>query len=748
MLTADPVVSVIVANFNGEKFLPDALTSARAQTLRAIEIIVIDDASSDASLEIANSFARADDRIHVIAQKVRSGPGAARNAGLAVARGKWIAVLDSDDMMHPSRLEDLVREAERSGADICADDLLVFQEGAPPTSHLSRRQRELEWLSAAEFVDRIYSREPSLGYLKPLIRMSFIAAHGIRYDPDLTIGEDYNLILQLLAKGAKFRLLSSLGYFYRKHSNSISHRLSGQNLDRMLAADERLRPLFAESAQDVARAFERRRASIERAMAFADIVSSLKARKFGEAGLTAIRNPSAIPLLAMPVAARLRRLRSRRKEEKAGGNGKQICLISRQRLVGCTNGSSTYLINLAAALRNAGHSITLISPSVATLGRWPFLLMRPEMQVFDEMHIRGAWKINRRLRIAKAPRIALSAAMAIAARFASRFGIRIASWDRPAPYAIAEPWHREELIYIARHAPRTTTMVLADYAFTTPAIPYVLAPSARSAVVMHDLLSARAERFRAQKLSDSVTTLDEAAEVKLLQQADVTIAIQKAEAEAIQRLLPDRQVVLTPHPTRAVAAPQAGDRTTVLFVGSSTAPNVIGLQWFLEEVWPEINRRMRNCRLVVAGSIASSFPKAVAGVQFLGVVADLEPLYEQAGVVISPLTIGSGLKIKLIEALGHGKAIVATSASTEGCEDEVVQATLQRDTAQGFADAVVELLDNDALRRAKSAQALDVARRLYSLEASYEELLAFANADASTSDSLPAPCATSKPMVE
>src|SRR5690606_15487593 len=151
----------------------------------------------------------------------RSGPGGARNAGLAVARGLWIAILDSDDMMHPTRLEGLVQEAERSGADICADDLLVFQEGAPPTSHLSRRQRGLGWLSATEFVGRIYSREPSLGYLKPLIRTSFLAAHGIRYEPDLTIGEDYDLVLQLLAKGAKFRLLSSIGYFYRKHSNSI-----------------------------------------------------------------------------------------------------------------------------------------------------------------------------------------------------------------------------------------------------------------------------------------------------------------------------------------------------------------------------------------------------------------------------------------------------------------------------------------------------------------------------------------------
>lgn len=265
---------------------------------------------------------------------------------------------------------------------------------------------------------------------------------------------------------------------------------------------------------------------------------------------------------------------------------------------------------------------------------------------------------------------------------------------------------------------------------------------------MHDLLSARAERFRAQQLSDSVTALDQAAEVRLLRQADVTIAIQKLEADAIQRLLPDRRVLLTPHACGAVAAPQTGDRSTVLFVGSSTAPNVIGLQWFLATVWPEVARRLRDSRLLVAGSVGSSFPKVIAGVQFLGIVANLDTLYKQAGVVISPLTIGSGLKIKLIEALGHGKAIVATSASTEGCENEVVQATLQRDSAQDFADAVVELLSNDTLRRTKATQALDVARRLYSPEASYKELLAFARYDEPTGAPHYAPCTAPKPMAE
>src|SRR5690606_492245 len=226
---------------------------------------------------------------------------------------------------------------------------------------------------------------------------------------DLPIGEDYDLVVQLLAKGAKFRLLDSPGYFYRKHSQSISHRMSGQNVAQMLAADAHLRALFPADTTAVGRAFDERRASIERAAAYSDIVAALKAGNWREAGATAIRSPRAIPLLLMPIFARVRRLRARFTNAAAGNDEKRVCLISRQRLIGNTNGSSTYVLALARALRNSGHKITLISPSGATFGRWPFLRLLPEMSVFDEIHIRGAWRLGSRLYVAKDPRIALAA---------------------------------------------------------------------------------------------------------------------------------------------------------------------------------------------------------------------------------------------------------------------------------------------------------------------------------------------------
>lgn len=725
MPSPDPIVSVVVANFNGERFLADALTSALKQTLSEIEVIVVDDASTDGSLEIARAFERKDKRVRVLTRQAQSGPGGARNDGLAAAKGRWIAILDNDDMMHVSRLEQLVREAEATGADVCADDLLIFQAGATPTTLLSARQRKRGWISAADFIsgNKLLSREPALGYLKPLVRTAFLREHDISYNMDLPIGEDYDFVVKLLAKGARFRLLDMLGYFYRKHASSISHRMSAENVAQMLAADGRLRALFDANADGVARAFDARRASIERAAAFSALVAAIKGRKWRDAAALALSNPRAIPLLAMPVAARLRGLKPSNEQRT---RDPRVCLISRQRLVGPSNGSSTYVLALVRALRDAGHKITLVSPSLSTFGRWPFLFLRPEMDVFDEIHIRGAWRLGNRLYVARDPRIALAAASAIAARLAARVGFKIPSWDRPAPYAVAEPWRREDQIFVARHAPRPAGLVLADYAFTTPAIPYALAPTAPSAVIMHDFFSERAGRFREQKLSDSVASLDRDAEANLLRQADAVIAIQKLEAAEVARLLPDRRVILAPLASDVATAPQPGDRQTALFVGSNTAPNVIGLRWFLDEVWPKITAKVAGCRLVVAGSVASAFPAPIPDVRFLGMVPHLEPLYAEAGVVVSPLTVGSGLKIKLVEALGKGKAIVATSVTTEGCEEAVVEAICEHDDAEAFAEAVVALFTDDELRRAKAAQALDAARQIYSPEACYRDLLAFA----------------------
>jgi succinoglycan biosynthesis protein ExoO len=720
-----PIVSVLIANFNGGAFVADALASAARQSLRDIEIIFVDDASTDESLAIARDFARGDGRVRIISLETNSGPSAARNAGLAAAQGRWVAILDSDDFMHPDRLDRLVGEAQRSGAQICADDLIIFQEGRKAESFLGMAETAPRWVTTTEFVasNQVFGSKPPLGYLKPLIDLAFLRRHGLSYRPSLRIGEDYDLVLQLLIEGARYRLTRELGYFYRRHASSISHRIAVADVERLLEADAAMRQSLVDAPQSLVPAWNGRRRSLERALAYSYVIDALKKGQWSRASRVVARHPGVLPLLRMPLAAKLKRLLSKASRTEPAPPERQVCLIARQRLVGNTNGSSTYLLSLCEALRSHGYRISLICPSPATFGRWPALYLRPEMDVFDQIFMRKSLRVGRRLFVAKDPRVFLSAALTVAEKLLLRLRILGRSRVKPAPYAIAVPWSKEDQLFVAQHAPRSSRVVIADYAFVSPAIPYAMCPKARSLVVMHDLFCSRTDQFAGVSASDSVASIDEATELAFLGAADAVIAIQANEARFVAERLPQRHVIVAPMATDTVDDPEPGDGLTVLFVGSSTAPNVVGLRWFLDDVWPQLRRERPDCELLVAGRVQQAFHDTPTGAHFLGMVDDLEPLYQRAAVVISPLLVGSGLKIKLIEALGRGKAVVATSVTVDGVADQVRSAVTIADTAVDFAGAVLGLLSDDQLRLQKCQEALQVAKRSFSPAACYADLL-------------------------
>ena len=116
-------VSVIIPVYNGEKYLEDTLKSISAQTLSEIEILCVDDGSTDHSWEILQQFAAQDSRIVLLKQK-NAGAGAARNYGLKTAKGKYIAFIDSDDL-YPSvhTLQMMYEAAEKNQALICGGSL-------------------------------------------------------------------------------------------------------------------------------------------------------------------------------------------------------------------------------------------------------------------------------------------------------------------------------------------------------------------------------------------------------------------------------------------------------------------------------------------------------------------------------------------------------------------------------------------------------------------------------------------------
>ncbi|MEH3046360.1 glycosyltransferase family 2 protein [Sphingomonas adhaesiva] len=276
-----PAVSILIVARNTGPYIGDAILSARRQTRRDIEIVVVDDASTDDTRAIAERHAAEDARVRVL-DGPRAGLAAIRNASLAAARGRWAAILDSDDLLHPSHVERLVAAAERTGAELVAANMVSFsiEEGVTRTSLFAdtpdwRQERGID-LAAFVRSNGVAAGGVSTGYLKPLFAMDFLRTHGLEYDLRLRIGEDYDLVARALAKGARYIFLPRPTYFYRRHAASTSHRTSLRDLDALMAASDALPRLTRDP--DVLAAVARRTAGIASAQAHGRAVEALKAR--------------------------------------------------------------------------------------------------------------------------------------------------------------------------------------------------------------------------------------------------------------------------------------------------------------------------------------------------------------------------------------------------------------------------------------------------------------------------------------
>lgn len=728
-----PVCSVIVANHNAGPYLAAALGSLLSQTLAKIEIIIADDGSSDESLAIARQAVLSDPRVSLLESTAQTGPGEARNRAIAASRGTWLAIMDSDDIIHPDRLHTLISYAEENRIDIVADDLMLFYENDdPPTFHLGKTLVEPTAIDLETFIraNNFYSRTPALGYLKPVIRRRLLGDNEISYDPRLRIAEDYDLLLRLIAAGGKFTILPERMYFYRRHSRSTSHRLRHSDLMAMLTADAEFKFGLKNATPGVLQALEARKDSIERALCFDRMVMLIKAGEWQAAFGEATSNPGAAALLRLPVLARLRRFAAlpRRRLKRPDPARHGVHVLSRNRVVGSESGSSAYLLSICQAAKSAGHELHLTFPSTAMFGRTPFLRLRPEMAMFTSIRFRDCWQMGS-LVVTRDLGVWIKAIKGAVDPVLRRIGVRIEGLSKKAPYSVMVVWKPEDYLFVADRVRGNATVLLADYAFLTEGFPYALSPAARRVVVMHDLFSGRSAMFERQGLPDPerVITLEE--ETRRLGMAELVLAIQNEEAEAVRPQLPRTAVVVAPMAVPIVAAPRPGLDDTLLFVASNTAANVEGLKWFVANVLPTVRAARPAARLDVVGTVARGFSakdsEAAEGVSFHGLVPDLEPYYRDAGVVISPLQMGSGLKIKLVEALANGKAIVATTTTLQGVEDICRPYVVPIDDALLFAQEVTALLSNAPLRARRAEMALDLAHRHFSAAACYGPMLDF-----------------------
>ncbi len=395
-------------------------------------------------------------------------------------------------------------------------------------------------------------------------------------------------------------------------------------------------------------------------------------------------------------------------------------LVSKQRIVGPTNGSSAYVLALAKTIRDSGFDVWLIQPSAQIAGRTPVLRMSDDLTVFARHEILAMERIGHSA-IAYSPAVwwgFVTGAFKLIAR--KLLGNRGFLADRPRPYSIALPWNGREKLFVEQHAAlagERLKLVIADYVFSTEAFAHVPTET-RTAIIMHDLFCRRDGKGQ-----DSVALLEERAEVDLLNRADWVLAIQSEEQAFVEQNCPHSEAILAGMPALIVDEPQPGHDDRLLFIGSDTAPNSVGLTWFCEEVWPRVLKSRPQARLDVVGTVGRKFENAAyPQVRFLGLVDDLTAVYRDAGILLSPLTFGSGLKIKLVEAMGHGKAIVATPVTLQGVEDICEGAVINESEPGAMAEAIIALAGKRDARGDLGARALECARQHFSAQSVHAEL--------------------------
>ena len=214
-----PLITVIVPVYNVEKFLSQSIKSILGQTIADLQIILVDDGSTDCSGKICDKFAAQDSRISVIHQK-NSGVSVARNAGLKEATGKFIVFADSDDIVPENAYETLLGQSE--GCQMVIGQVRLMTELGDLldlTGQFGCRQIDCNEFLRDLFEER---RFPYLGYpIDKIFDRELIEQNNIRFDETIKLNEDRLFVLQYLLHCKTIHCVDQVVYFYRQRSSGV-----------------------------------------------------------------------------------------------------------------------------------------------------------------------------------------------------------------------------------------------------------------------------------------------------------------------------------------------------------------------------------------------------------------------------------------------------------------------------------------------------------------------------------------------
>lgn len=207
-----PLISIIMPAYNSERFIEDAIRSVLSQTYQNWELLIIDDCSTDDTYEDAMCIAANDPRINVFKNEVNSGAAVSRNNGVSLAKGEYVAFLDSDDLWMPEKLEKQIEIVGNTHADICYTSYSIISASGEKMCN--------DYVVPKGANYRSLLKENVIGCSTVLLRAEAFSGHLFSTN---FYHEDYVLWLELLKSGEKAVGCSDVLASWRCRENSRSY---------------------------------------------------------------------------------------------------------------------------------------------------------------------------------------------------------------------------------------------------------------------------------------------------------------------------------------------------------------------------------------------------------------------------------------------------------------------------------------------------------------------------------------------
>ena len=244
----DKMISIIIPVYNAEEYLSECIESVLGQTYKNIELLLINDGSTDKSGEICDEYAQRDPRIQVI-HKPNGGVSSARNMGLCHFKGEYVTFVDADDLIDRDFAKKMYENANQNDSNLVfcrfaryvEGNVYLFKEDLPLALQLDRDNKE-----KIDFLSRFFNSKKYIPSSACRILYERKIVTGVFFHKDIRIGEDWMFLLHSILRADRVSSVNEVLYFYRANSNSATHSFYKDYLNNQLNILYELDSLFGD----------------------------------------------------------------------------------------------------------------------------------------------------------------------------------------------------------------------------------------------------------------------------------------------------------------------------------------------------------------------------------------------------------------------------------------------------------------------------------------------------------------------